>query len=77
MLLWNEVDLERGSNSASDQQRDLLRIAIIHLSEPPFSPLPCCRNQYSGNHTPHLESWRTQVYYASRPREVNTPSSEP
>jgi len=37
----------------------------------------CCRNQYSRNQAPHSESWRTQVYYASRPRGVNTPSSEP
>ena len=37
----------------------------------------CCRNQYLRNQAPHLESWRTQVYYASRPRGVNTTSSEP
>ena len=37
----------------------------------------CCRNQYSRNQAPHLESWRTQVYYASGPRGVNTPSFEP
>ena len=36
----------------------------------------CCRNRYSRNQAPHLESWRTQVYYASGPRGVNTPSSE-
>ena len=36
----------------------------------------CCRNQYLRNHAPHLESWRTQVYYASGPRGVNTPSSD-
>ena len=29
------------------------------------------------NPTPHSESWKTQVYYASGPRGVNTPSSEP
>ena len=33
---------------------------------------PCSRNP-----VPHSESWRTQVYYASGPRGVNTPSSEP
>ena len=33
--------------------------------------------QYSRNQAPHLESWRTQVYYAGGPRGVNTPSSEP
>ena len=37
----------------------------------------CCRNQYSRNQTPDLESWRTQVYYTGGPRRVNTPSSEP
>ena len=37
----------------------------------------CCRNPYSRNQAPYLESWRTQVYYASGPRGVNTPSSEP
>ena len=37
----------------------------------------CCRNQYSRNQAPHSESWRTHVYYAGRPRGVNTPSSEP
>ena len=37
----------------------------------------CCRNQYSRNQAPCPESWRTQVYYASRPRGVNTLSSEP
>ena len=37
----------------------------------------CCRNLYSRNQAPYLESWRTQVYYASGPRGVNTPSSEP
>ena len=26
---------------------------------------------------PHSESWRTQAYYAGRPRGVNTPSTEP
>ena len=36
----------------------------------------CCKNQYLRNHAPHLESWRTQVYYASGPRGVNTPSSD-
>ena len=36
-----------------------------------------CRNQYLRNQTPHWENWRTQVYYASGPRGVNTPSSEP
>ena len=36
----------------------------------------CCRNQYSRNQAPHLESWRTQVYYTGGPRGVNTPSSE-
>ena len=76
-MLSNEVDLERDSNSASDQQCDLLQTASIHLPEPPFSPLPCCRNQYLRNQAPHSESWRTQVDYASGPREVNTPSSEP
>ena len=37
----------------------------------------CCRNQYSRNKALLSESWRTQVYYASGPRGVNTPSSEP
>ena len=37
----------------------------------------CCRSQYLRNQASHSESWRTQVYYASRPRGVNTPSSEP
>ena len=37
----------------------------------------CSRNQYSRNQAPHSESWRTQVYYASGHRGVNTPSSEP
>ena len=37
----------------------------------------CCKNQYLRNQAPHLESWRTQVYYTGRPRGVNTPSSEP
>ena len=37
----------------------------------------CCRNQYLRNQAPHSESWRTQVYYASGPRGVNTLSSEP
>ena len=37
----------------------------------------CCRNQYSRNQAPHLESWTTQVYYPGGPRGVNTPSSEP
>ena len=37
----------------------------------------CCRNRDSRNQAPHSESWRTQVYYAGRPRGVNTPSSEP
>ena len=36
----------------------------------------CCRNQYLRNQAPHSESWRTQVYYNSRPRGVNTSSSE-
>ena len=36
----------------------------------------CCRNQYSRNQAPHLESWRTQVYYADRPRGINTPIAE-
>ena len=36
----------------------------------------CCRNQYSRNQAPHSDSWRTQVYYASRPRGFNIPSSE-
>ena len=35
------------------------------------------RNQYSRNQAPHLESWRTQVYYPSGPRGVNYPNSEP
>ena len=30
-----------------------------------------------GNQAPHLESWRTQVYYANRLRGVNASSSEP
>ena len=37
----------------------------------------CCRNDFSRNQAPHSESWRTQVYYASGLRGVNTPSSEP
>ena len=37
----------------------------------------CYRNQYLRNQAPHLESWRTQVYYAGGPRGVNIPSSEP
>ena len=36
-----------------------------------------CRNQYLRNQAPYLESWRTQVYYTSGPRGVNTSSSEP
>ena len=28
------------------------------------------------NHVPHLESWRTQVYYAGGPRGVNTLTRE-
>ena len=36
----------------------------------------CCRNQYSRNQAPHSEIWRTLIYYASGPREVNSPSSE-
>ena len=35
-----------------------------------------CRNQYLRNEAPDLESWRTQVYSAGRPRGVKTPSSE-
>ena len=31
-----------------------------------------CRKQYSRNQAPHLESWKTQDYYASRPRGVNS-----
>ena len=46
----------------------------------------CCWNlggasrnvvETSTRETKHLESWRTQVDYAGRPRGVNTPSSEP
>ena len=37
----------------------------------------CCRNQYLRNQAPNSESWRTQVYYTSGPKGVNTPSSEP
>ena len=37
----------------------------------------CCRNQYSRSQAPHSENQRTQVYYASGPRGVNSPSSEP
>ena len=37
----------------------------------------CCRNQYLRYQAPHSESWRTQVYYTSGPKGVNTPSSEP
>ena len=37
----------------------------------------CCRNQYWRNQEPYSESWRTQVYYASGTRGVNTPNSEP
>ena len=29
----------------------------------------CCRNQYSRNQAPHLESWRTQVYSLVGPEE--------
>ena len=36
-----------------------------------------CRNQYLRNQVPRSERWRTQGYYAGRPRGVNTPSSEP
>ena len=36
----------------------------------------CCRNRDSRNQAPHSESWRTQVYYASGPRGVNTVNSE-
>ena len=64
---------------------------LLHSNpaEPPFQLLKalawlesrwglqkCCRNQYLRNQAPHLESWRTQVYYAGGPRRVNTPSSE-
>ena len=37
----------------------------------------CCRNQYSRNQAPYVESWRIQVFYTGRPRGVNTLSSEP
>ena len=37
----------------------------------------CCRNQCSRNQAPRSGSQRTQVYYAGRPRGVNTPGSEP
>ena len=36
-----------------------------------------CRSQYSRNQAPHLENWRTQVYYAGQPRGVNTPIQSP
>ena len=36
-----------------------------------------CRSQYSRNQAPHSENWRTQVYYASQPRGVNTPIQSP
>ena len=36
----------------------------------------CCGNQYSRNQAPHSENWKTQVYYTSGPRGVNTPSPE-
>ena len=43
-----------------------------------ISPISnCCRNQYSRKQVPQLESWRTQVYFTSGPRGVNTPGSEP
>ena len=37
----------------------------------------CCRNQWSRNQAPHLESWRTQVYYAGGPRGVNLQALSP
>ena len=43
--------------------------SVVHFS--------CWRNQYSRNQAPHSDTWRTQVYYASGPRGVNTLSSEP
>jgi len=47
----------------------LMNNEVEHLSH-------CRRNQYSRNQAPHSKSWRTQVYYAGRPRGVNSPSSE-
>ena len=47
------------------------------VGESHWSLQKCCRNQYSRNQAPHSESSRTQVYYASGPRGVNSPSSEP
>ena len=62
------------SSQAKPPVRQLKRPAWL---ESRWSLQKCCRNQYSRNQAPHSESWRTQVYYASGPREANTPSSEP
>ena len=43
----------------------------------PQEQVEYCRNQSSRNQAPHPESWRTQVYYTSGSRGVNSPSSEP
>ena len=62
------------SSQAKPPVRQLKRPAWL---ESRWSLQKCCRNQYSRNQAPHSESWRTRVYYASGPREANTPSSEP
>ena len=61
------------SNPAEPQFQLLKALAWL---ESRWGLQKCCRNQYSRNQSPHLESWRTQVYYTSGPRGVNTPSSE-
>ena len=61
------------SNPAEPSVQFLKGLALL---ESRWGLQKCCRNQYLRNQTPHLESWRTQVYYTGGPRGVNTPSSE-
>ena len=74
---WRASSFISGFLHSSLAEPPVWRLKGLAWLESRWGLQKCCRNQYSRNQAPHLESWRTQIYYASGPRGVNTPSSEP
>ena len=75
-IRWHASSFASGFLHSSLTKPPVWRLKGLVWLESCWGLQKCCRNQYSRNQAPHLESWRIQVYYTSGPRGVNTPSSE-
>ena len=65
---WCSSSLISGVLCSSLSEPPVQQLKGLVWSESRWGLQKCCRKQYSRNQAPRLESWRTQVDYASGPR---------